>query len=88
MFSVHIIIIYRYVLEYYTDWHDVDENMVTISNQGGYYSDGESIVGIVRRNVNFDITGKGDIVASKKNNIRPPILLGGYVMYYITTSPC
>lgn len=51
----------------YTDWNDVDEDMVTISNQGGYYSDGESVVGIVRRNVNYNLTGVGDIVASLKN---------------------
>ena len=34
MFSVHIIIIYRYILEYYTDQHNVDEDRVTVAKYG------------------------------------------------------
>ena len=46
------------------DYHDVDEDLRTISNQGGYYNDGEGVVGIMRRNVNYGLTGMGEIVAS------------------------
>ena len=71
MFSVHIIIIYRYILEYYTDWQDVDEDIATIPGQGGYWSHG-LFVGVTQRHL-FDFpTNVHDIVASKKNNIQPP----------------
>ena len=86
MFSVHIIIIYRYVLEkYYTDWQDVDEDIATIPGQGGYWSHG-LFVGVTQRHL-FDFpTNVHDIVASKKIIYNLPVLLGGCVMYYITTS--
>ena len=66
MFSVHIIIIYKYVLEkYYTDWQDVDEDIATIPGQGGYWSHG-FFVGVTQRHL-FDFpTNVHDIVASKK----------------------
>ena len=86
MFSVHIIIIYRYVLEkYYTDWQDVDEDIATIPGQGGYWSHG-LFVGVTQRHL-FDFpTNVHDIVASK-NNAQPPSKIGGYVMYCIIISP-
>ena len=38
MFSVHIIIIYRYVFrKYYTDHHDVDEDTSHANLRGGSY---------------------------------------------------
>ena len=86
MFSVHIIIIYRYILEYYTDWQDVDEDIATIPGQGGYWSHG-LFVGVTQRHL-FDFpTNVHDIVASKKIIYNLLVKLGGYVMYCIIISP-
>jgi len=91
MFSVHIIIIHRYVFrKYYTDWQDVDEDARTIADHGGSWGFGWSsgdTPGVFLRNMTNSSAISGNTVASK-NNAQPPILLGGYVMYCITTSPC
>ena len=47
----------------YTDWHDVDEEMRTISIQGGFWTEGEW-VGITYRNVIDSSTTSGFYVAS------------------------
>ena len=88
MFSVHIIIIYRYVFrKYYTNWHDVDEELMTILIHGGaWYQETQS--GISRRHMSISPTTSGIDVASKKNNAQPPSKIGGCAMYYITISPC
>ena len=64
MFSVHIIITCRYVLEYYTDWHDVDEELMTIASYGGHW-DMTDWGGAVCRTVEFGHITR-DVVASKK----------------------
>ena len=51
---------------YYTDEHDVDENMVTIMNQSGMWLNG-SMVGITIRTMNDTPTSSPDYVASLKN---------------------
>ena len=84
MFSVHIIIIYRYILEYYTDQHNVDEDRVTISCIGEHWC-GAAFAGLHCRHIDWPVYWYTNDVASK-NNIQPPILLGGYVMYYFTIS--
>ena len=57
MFSVHIIIIYRYVLEkYYTDWQDVDEDARTIIDHGGHDTYG-NFAGVACRHM-YDIRTK------------------------------
>ena len=48
---------------YYTDEHDVDENMVTIMNQSGMWLNG-SMVGITIRTMNDTSTSSPDYVAS------------------------
>jgi hypothetical protein len=48
---------------YYTDEHDVDENMMTIMNQSGMWLNG-SMVGIVIRTMNDIPTSSPDYVAS------------------------
>lgn len=66
MFSVHIIITYRYILEkYYTDHHDVDEDLRTIVDYGGGCTNGTS-AGITRRNPYDSSSFTWDGVASKK----------------------
>ena len=69
MFSVHIIITYRYVFEkYYTDTHDVDEDLRTIMSYGGdcglYWGDMES--GVFLHAMYDSSTSTVDNVASKK----------------------
>ena len=53
---------------YYTDSHDVDEDLMTICNYGGYWnggwSYGSSGVGIAQRHVDNVPTETWDIVAS------------------------
>ena len=54
-----------YILEkYYTDEHDVDENMVTILLQGGSWGYDIS-AGIVHRNLYDASTNSGGHVASR-----------------------
>ena len=66
MFSVHIIIIYRCVLEkYYTDHHDVDEDVRTLLEQGDRWVNG-GMTGITRRDLSAPIDYTVDAVASKK----------------------
>ena len=88
MFSVHIIIIHRYVLEkYYTDHHDVDENRTTIPFIGGDYSWYRlTSTGKFSMELESDGLEPHDLVASK-NNAQPPSKIGGYVMYCIIISP-
>ena len=49
---------------YYTDEHDVDENMVTIMNQGGQWPH-ENSAGITIRTMNDIPTSSPDYVASR-----------------------
>ena len=49
---------------YYTDWHDVDETMVTIMNQSGVWRGGD-MVGITMRSMNDTPTSSWDYVASR-----------------------
>ena len=49
----------------YTDYHDVDEDLRTISLQGGRWIN-ELIGGITERNMSDSPTSSGDYVASKK----------------------
>ena len=49
---------------YYTDLHEVDEDMVTISNQGGMWPNGNH-VGIMYRTMNDTPTSSPDYVASR-----------------------
>lgn len=66
MFSVHIIIIYRYVFrKYYTDYHDVDEDQATIPYYGGSFG-GKSDAGVVYRSPLNIPSHTSDVVASKK----------------------
>ena len=69
MFSVHIIIIHRYVLEkYYTDWQDVDEDARTIADHGGSWGFGWSsgdTPGVFLRNMTNSSAISGNTVASK-----------------------
>lgn len=65
MFSVHIIITCRYVFrKYYTDDHDVDEDMRTICTHGGQWVN--TSAGITMRTMNDTPTSSWDHVASKK----------------------
>ena len=66
--------------------HDVDEDLRTVYHQGGDWTHIFK-AGITERFISTDNSFVNEYVASK-NNIQPPILLGGYVMYYFTTSPC
>ena len=52
-----------FLKKYYTDWHEVDENMVTIVNQSGMWTHG-SVVGIAFRTMNDTPTSSPDYVAS------------------------
>ena len=66
MFSVHIIITCRYVFrKYYTDLHDVDEELMSISAQGGRWGHADG-AGIATRYMNRSPTYVADLVASKK----------------------
>ena len=60
---------------YYTDAHDVDEDKRTMTNYGGFWPRGND-VGMMHRDLyqspDYDPGTVGD-VASKKNNIPPPI---------------
>ena len=66
--------------------HDVDEDLRTVYHQGGDWTHIFK-AGITERFISTDNSFVNEYVASK-NNIQPPILLGGCVMHYITTSPC
>jgi len=50
------------LIKYYTDAHDVDENTMTISFQGGYWTDG-SKVGITHRHAGDAPTTTFEFVA-------------------------
>ena len=60
---------------YYTDEHDVDENMVTIMNQSGMWLNG-SMVGITIRTMNDTPTSSPDYVASSDISKIDQILYG------------
>ena len=49
---------------YYTDQHNVDEDMMTISNHGGGWH-GESSAGVARRDVKYQLSTTFDDVASR-----------------------
>ena len=49
---------------YYTDYHEVDENMVTIAEQGGRWHFG-SVIGITQRHMDNDTTTTFEFVASR-----------------------
>jgi len=49
---------------YYTDSHDVDEDLKTIIRHGGYWIDGSN-AGITHRNLYSAPTSSWDIVASR-----------------------
>jgi hypothetical protein len=51
---------------YYTDWHDVDEDMRTIASYGGHYN-AEGTVGIMDRNPSSNFTEVYEFVASIHN---------------------
>ena len=51
---------------YYTDWHNVDEDLTTIPYQGGQWNYGNS-GGIVYRDLLDVPTNSGDDVASLRN---------------------
>lgn len=49
----------------YTDWHTVDEDLRTISNQGGWWIDND-LTGVEDRDLYHSHTSAFDTVASKK----------------------
>ena len=51
---------------YYTDLHDVDEDIRTISNYGGRWLT-ETNAGVAYRDIRYDPTSAFDTVASLKN---------------------
>ena len=55
------------LIKYYTDYHDVDEELRTGVRQGGEWNNGNTD-GIARRDMFVDPTATEDIVASLKNN--------------------
>ena len=65
--------------KYYTDVHEVDEDATTILNQGGMWHD-IGMAGVTFRYMAYDPSDIFGTVASK-NNVQPPSLLGGCVMY-------
>ena len=54
------------LIKYYTDEHNVDEDLVSIMLQGGWWGFG-NMVGVVNRNMNDSPTVIFDVVASLKN---------------------
>ena len=60
----------------YTDWHTVDEDLRTISNQGGWWIDND-LTGVEDRDLYHSHTSAFDTVASKKIIYLPPIQEGG-----------
>ena len=57
----------RVLYIYYTDWHDVDEDVQTIAGYGGYWGNGDSgRAGVFKRDVFYTITSTIDIVASMR----------------------
>ena len=72
--------------KYYTDMHDVDEDLRTIMSYGGdcglYWGDMKS--GVFLHAMYDSSTSTVDNVASKKNNIQPPSKTGRLcnVLYY------
>lgn len=57
----------------YTDDHEVDEDMLTIVLQGGYWPEGP-VPGNTRRFMKYDLFSKFDTVASRKKNKRHRVL--------------
>ena len=51
--------------KYYTDWHDVDEDLTAIAIYGGTYDRGNT-VGIMNRNLYDSSTNIFNSVASRK----------------------
>lgn len=50
---------------YYTDWYDVDEDMRTISLQGGMWTEGTgTMTGVTRRGIDVNATTTFEYVAS------------------------
>lgn len=69
MFNVHIITAYEYAfLIFYTDTHDVDEDGMAVSNQGGNYGVvwAESKSGVFLRGMTNPASHSDPVVASKK----------------------
>ncbi len=65
MFSVHIIITCRYILEYYTDPHNVDEDATTIPSLGEHWC-GVAFAGLHCRHIDWSVDWYTNTVASKK----------------------
>jgi hypothetical protein len=55
------------LIKYYTDWHDVDEDVKAITHHGRYWG-GESYAGITQRGVRDNPTDSQDSVAYKNNH--------------------
>lgn len=60
-------------LKYYTDLHDVDEDLKTITSQGGRWGY-EGMAGITRRTINDTPTSVSDVVAYKYNKNSTPVM--------------
>ena len=62
-------------LKYYTDLHDVDEDLKTITSQGGYWVHGV-YTGIAHRDMNSTSSYVSSHVAYKYNNKNSTLITG------------
>ena len=70
---------------YYTDHHDVDEDLRIIPSQGGRWNN-ESSAGITERSMNAPTAYVGDVVASKNRAFMILLVLMLYYKKYINYS--
>ena len=63
-------------LKYYTDYHDVDENDITIPIYGGYWCD-KTVGGVAGRGTAFNPTNTFDAVVSRCRHLKIDHLLYG-----------
>ena len=63
-------------LKYYTDFHDVDENDITIPIYGGYWCD-KTVGGVASRGTAFNPTNTFDAVVSRCRHLKNDHLLYG-----------
>ena len=70
MSMVYILILVDLHLKYYTDLHDVDEELMSISAQSGRWEEGKW-TGVTFRIIGNTLTGYADYVAYKDKNSTP-----------------
>ena len=67
------------LIKYYTDWHDVDEDRVTILYQGGYWRE-DIKVGMTQRHIDVSPNHSDDVDGVASSNMKNSLIIRMVIM--------